>query len=150
MILPGDCDQTPELDPAEPEPLPQDHFDQTWSPDLHPAPARPGYFQTMGIRLLRVRGLQGTDTKETPDVVALGESLGRREREGNKVASVGGPHSADDPSINPKHLVVTISLADQEQVPAVGRDGGAEVMRPRIDPCPEIRRLGLRAQPHPR
>ena len=28
--LPGDLDQTPNFDPAEPEPIPEDDFDQTW------------------------------------------------------------------------------------------------------------------------
>ncbi|MFH1764316.1 MAG: hypothetical protein ABIF09_09000, partial [Gemmatimonadota bacterium] len=29
--LPDDLDQTPDLDPAEPDPIPEDHFDQTQS-----------------------------------------------------------------------------------------------------------------------
>jgi hypothetical protein len=28
--LPGDLDPTPNFDPAEPEPIPEDDFDQTW------------------------------------------------------------------------------------------------------------------------
>jgi hypothetical protein len=29
--FPDDLDQSPELDPAEPEPIPEGHFDQSWS-----------------------------------------------------------------------------------------------------------------------
>ena len=28
--FPDDLDQTPQFDPAEPEPVPEDDFDQTW------------------------------------------------------------------------------------------------------------------------
>ena len=28
--FPDDLDQSPEFDPTEPEPIPEDHFDQTW------------------------------------------------------------------------------------------------------------------------
>jgi hypothetical protein len=38
--LPGDLDQTPDFDPAEPEPAPDDDFDQTRGWQLPPQPAR--------------------------------------------------------------------------------------------------------------
>ena len=28
--FPDNLDQSPEFDPADPEPVPEDHFDQTW------------------------------------------------------------------------------------------------------------------------
>jgi hypothetical protein len=28
--FPDDLDQTPDFDPADPEPIPEDHFDQSW------------------------------------------------------------------------------------------------------------------------
>jgi len=28
--FPDDLDQSPEFDPTEPEPIPEDHFDQSW------------------------------------------------------------------------------------------------------------------------
>jgi len=29
-FFPDDLDQSPEIDPTDPEPVPQDHFDQSW------------------------------------------------------------------------------------------------------------------------
>ena len=39
----------------------------------------PGYFQTMGIPLLRGRDILATDTAEAPPVLLINEALARRD-----------------------------------------------------------------------